>query len=573
MRDPLQPSRSPYEVLGLERDATREQIRAAFVVSMKRDPQGAGEARRTLGDPIRRAMVDLFEYDPRVFPRLRYNPVGDPLSDARRTDTLRSWEEICRAQFPDLQLIHALAVFWYWWLDYFYRQFQENPRFTLPTFSPLPIMFERLFACWATLLIEDSFWQFPDVTDIEALKRSVQDRLLRLVRQMAILYEAERNEPEITRRLQDMETLLDYEQYAARLMRNADVQTTSGRKIACGWLMLFYMGHLSNTRVALEAVIRESQIQDPMLHIRQRAREALSPTGYARYLLEQDNARTDAERLEARARSTSRSVAKVSSQDQLSEDTREESDIRHALRLLDSDPVPVETVERRTLRAEILLALGRQEARHREYTDAIEHWSAAIPLASGETRVRIQQMIVGLCQERVEAWGSTSPDRAIELMEHALRHAASPVICVMQGRLLYERARTRFASIQTSVSSNAITPAMAFGLLQSSVADINIAARYLPGEADVRALATAIRTYRDNLQSPPDPARSHPSPSLPFVPVPQTQSATGAPPAGKSGCAAFLLLMVMIIIISHLTPGPFDLNGYNTSSHTPLVPR
>src|SRR5688500_7123765 len=73
MKDPLNPERTPYEVLGLERGATpavqHEAYRRQMAAGVKvEDLQWARAVRK---DPERMALCDVFEYDSELFARLQ----------------------------------------------------------------------------------------------------------------------------------------------------------------------------------------------------------------------------------------------------------------------------------------------------------------------------------------------------------------------------------------------------------------------------------------------------------------------------------------------------------------------
>jgi hypothetical protein len=117
VRDPLQPDRSPFEVLGVAFDATADEVKRAARDAMKRGVD-AGELQRSwaeLLDPGRRAEATLFEYHPERLATMA-PPSSDPavLGLPARSATAAAWEEQLKERFPDDSALHCLAVLWYW---------------------------------------------------------------------------------------------------------------------------------------------------------------------------------------------------------------------------------------------------------------------------------------------------------------------------------------------------------------------------------------------------------------------------------------------------------------------------
>ena len=535
MRDPLQPNRSPYEVLGLERDATRDQIKAAFTVAMKKDPQAATDARRLLNDPKKRALIDVFEYDPTIFTRLLPTPQQGMLAVLHRATSLRAWEETCRTQFPDIKLIHSMAVFWYWWLEHIRQEQKVMLDFVMPGFPPFEIMFERLIACWTTLLSDDAYWRSAafssaraDLSDAEIadLKQAVRERLLRLLNESTALVPAER---EGTRAyLRELESLFPYEIKTAEILRQANIKTSSGRVVACGGLMLAYMVRLDSVRITIEEALRPLNARND-LSLR-RAQDALSAVGYVRFLLEQERP-------------------------------------EEALRLLDRGAEARESADRQQLRADILLVLGRQEAANRNYTAALAHWGKAIDLAAPDTRARIQQSLVALCQDRVESWGTTNRHQAIGLLEEALKCGQNAYLGAMLGELLCERALSNARSTDSVLDAGAITLDAAIVRLQSSVADITRAMQLAPGNADIRSqsmlLLNSLHALQERQQGQQQGKRRPSIPSsynqerrttqpsyLPTnVPPPTAPGMPAKARPGSAGCASALNILTCLCVL------------------------
>jgi hypothetical protein len=120
MKDPLQPEKSPYEILQISRGAGKAQIETAFLAALQQGVayNEAKNARDTLIlYPEKLIWYDLMEYNDRLLSEL--DPAlledSDALLPERRLATARAWERRLKKQFPHLGLVHSLGVLWYWW--------------------------------------------------------------------------------------------------------------------------------------------------------------------------------------------------------------------------------------------------------------------------------------------------------------------------------------------------------------------------------------------------------------------------------------------------------------------------
>lgn len=129
MKDPLQTSETPYEVLGIEPGLSDEDLRKAYFEAIrKRVPAArATEAYNTLRRPVERARIALTQYDVHALKQLNPCPIdGDPaLQVSRRAATAKAWENRLKETFPEPGTIHSLAVQWYWWTQH------EEQRYSL----------------------------------------------------------------------------------------------------------------------------------------------------------------------------------------------------------------------------------------------------------------------------------------------------------------------------------------------------------------------------------------------------------------------------------------------------------
>lgn len=122
MKDPLQTEMTPYEVLQIERGASKADIQAAFKKAIvRRVPvKDATQAQKDLLSPQRRLRHDLVHYDAKAVRGLSPCPLddADALLPARRAATAAAWEASFKQRLTDTGLAHSLGVLWYWWARY-----------------------------------------------------------------------------------------------------------------------------------------------------------------------------------------------------------------------------------------------------------------------------------------------------------------------------------------------------------------------------------------------------------------------------------------------------------------------
>src|SRR6185436_4977847 len=105
MKDPLHTEVTPYEILGVPRDASSDAIERGFregLVQRQNVPRLTA-AKRALQDPAERAVVDAFLYEPGFLSQMLPNPASDPAAlRARRDQTGQVWAQTLGLRFPDL---------------------------------------------------------------------------------------------------------------------------------------------------------------------------------------------------------------------------------------------------------------------------------------------------------------------------------------------------------------------------------------------------------------------------------------------------------------------------------------
>ena len=158
MKDPLQPGRTPYEILGLPAGAAADEIDRAFRTRLagSREVQKLTAARRALQDPQERPLIDLFLLSDRVLGTLSPSALSDPsaLAPPRRWATLRAWDAQLRARFPDPDLLQTMGVVWFWGA----LHCEGDPGCVAGDAPPLREQWERAIACWTALAAHDAYW-------------------------------------------------------------------------------------------------------------------------------------------------------------------------------------------------------------------------------------------------------------------------------------------------------------------------------------------------------------------------------------------------------------------------------
>ena len=123
MKDPLQQSKTPYEILGVEPGVSDSSLRLALFNTIKKkkiNPTEAREAYNILLRPDEQAKIGLTQYNPESLKLLVPCPLKDPssLELKNRASTAIAWENSLKETFPDIGTIHSLAVLWYWWANH-----------------------------------------------------------------------------------------------------------------------------------------------------------------------------------------------------------------------------------------------------------------------------------------------------------------------------------------------------------------------------------------------------------------------------------------------------------------------
>ena len=489
MKDVLQREKTPYEVLGVERDASTGAINNALKVfiGQRGDMRKGLAAKASLLEPVRRAMVDILYYDRETVASLTPSPVEDPsvLAVPNRATTVASWERSLRVDFPNLGMIHSLAVLWYWWANHeeaFVGRLVETVaghgialsdtpsresilaaarqaegvhcqpgegngcqhsgcpwREDCTSGAPrLEVMWQSTIAYWVMLLNMPQFWDGPARRHAGVAERVKTEFVNSLKLRLDALEEQYRKEKAwgLATVYAEMRLALQTEARTARLMTEVGVSLKrDDAKLCCGALLLQRLNLLNQVQSRVDDAVRGSKPGD-WHDLLVRLRDALSPYASVAELIRND--KPDA---------ALAAIDKLPAQDR-------------------------KTDEIISLRAKAMLAKGQQQASVGDIDEAVDTWSAALE-ASADTDIqaRARKSIVSTVQERAAYLAQHRQEDAIALAERGLRIVDDEGLRVTLGEMLTSRGISRVNKAQRSVTENGITQEDV-AALEGGVADL-----------------------------------------------------------------------------------------------------
>lgn len=199
MKDPLHIEQTPYEVLGVDITAGKEEIEAAAEQAfVNRVPPGKVVNNRTrLLNLEKRALVDIFHYHG-PFLRQLVPPVSKDQSKllVKRKEVADAWENINRKNFPHSPSVHSLAVLWYHW-----TQYEEEKRRAVAEGKPFPEqkglteaptleeLWSNTIAYWTMIINSADFWEaWRDSrpgAEVSALRQRLESHFSNLLQSFA----------------------------------------------------------------------------------------------------------------------------------------------------------------------------------------------------------------------------------------------------------------------------------------------------------------------------------------------------------------------------------------------------
>lgn len=482
MRDPLQTEQTPYEILGIDRGAAKDQIDRALMAALQRRVPAniAKNARDALVlHPAKRAWHDLREYDDQVLKGLNPQVLGQParlLDSAERAITAKTWEDILKRKFPDLGIVHGLAVLWYWWTisaeEQFAADLEASGKSSPPpggitqagtpgTMPPLQEIWEKTIAYWAMLTATPSFWNGRfglQESESKVLRRQMVDFLHRTLQDLALRYSMLTESQSTTgwdalaEQYRNLDLALTTEMTGAETLREAGIRTKDGQTVACGPLMLHYMGLLENIRTQVDATLKVRETQRL-----KRLRQMLSPYSSIAVLLSQH-----------------KTEAALAAIEQLPAKERQSAEVQ-------------------ALRAKALNVQGKHQAGIGQLEKAMETWRAALQ-AGGPVALQqeIQDEIVSAVHQKALAIKDTQRDQAIALLEQGLSLVPDEKIRLTLAEILKRRGIDTFIRAQKEAEGPQGMTRQILGDLERAVQDLERAGTL--GSADAAQQAEVARS-------------------------------------------------------------------------------
>jgi len=219
MKDPIQKTLTPYEVLDLNPSTPIDKKRIDFAFNEKFDKKGAKEAQTILNDPVKRALVDVFMYSDKTLALMASNVYSDLEHLIKNRYKIgKSWKKSQRKYFPFYPLTHLSAVFWYWWLIYeeekLWSERGEGSMKAIPEMPespPIDELWKDTIGNWVSLINCDGFWfdwireiSIPDFSEkdsllINELKNGVEEKIKNHISDFSERYRSRGNISEANR--------------------------------------------------------------------------------------------------------------------------------------------------------------------------------------------------------------------------------------------------------------------------------------------------------------------------------------------------------------------------------------
>ncbi|MGH8548420.1 MAG: hypothetical protein ACRERU_07435, partial [Methylococcales bacterium] len=281
MKDPLQSQPTPYEILGIAPGCSTTEINEAFRTGLVRraNVPKLTHAKQTLERPQERALVDLFLYDEPALAKLEPNVLSDPnlLESANRQATARAWEIRCRRTFPDLNVIHCLAVLSYWSAVSESERLAEGGTRDSANASSWDQRWQAALGYWVMLMIDPDFLRMQ--TSVPAgiqkdLRTAVIQRLASDLHRFKQHHSERRNTP-VADRFQALEICLETEQKTAKALLAANI-SANRRPVCCGRLLLTHLNFLAKVRGQVDTALANKPNDKALLALQ----EELSPYGH-----------------------------------------------------------------------------------------------------------------------------------------------------------------------------------------------------------------------------------------------------------------------------------------------------
>jgi hypothetical protein len=437
MKDPLQAEVTPYEILGVPRDASSDVVERGFregLVQRQSVPKLTA-AKRALQDPVERAVVDAFLYEPGFLSQMLPNPAADPAAlQARREQTGQVWAQTLGLRFPDLGALHCCSVLWYWSAVAATDPGQSTKNWV------------HAIGGWTSLLASDGFRTHLG-PQADAAAARIEERLRGTLRdrQQAETEAGRADEAEAYR---ELELEFEAELRSARRVAAAGLRLDHGT-LSSGPLLLELLNLNDFVRRHLDAALRENPAQASLVAVRA---SLFSPVARVDSLIE--------------ANDPEQAIAVIEG---LPEKDRGAPEAQHAL-----------------VRA--LHALGRRHADLEKTTDALAAWVKALRIDTGDLTEKIEAEVTAMCLSRAAAWQASRRDDAIAVLEQGLQVVRNLKMQQTLAELIAQRGvdRVNEALRAADFEHKGYSPALA-GPLRAGLADLESAARLGSDRAEEQA--------------------------------------------------------------------------------------
>ncbi len=460
MKDLLQTSQTPYDILCLEPGASGADIDRAFKLGLVKrgNVQKLTMAKNILQRQDERLLLDLLRYDPRKFNGLDPNPQLDDsiLRVVNRATTAEAWTNQLRSVFPDIDMVRHLAVFWYWWAVYEEErlaalakamngqgslkgdskhewlaiirstegvvcdarnsrsctssdcQWQED---CLPEIPDVDVLWQKVIAYWVTLIRNLDQWQVEGLVITASLQKTLQESLEKQLRnQFHNLGQSYRNigTGALAETYQKLDLELTTELRTSLEVENVGIRTARG-KICCGRLMLEEVGLLPMVRKTVQSQLKNRPSSKTLRNLD----DALSLYSSIAVLIDNNK---PAQALEAIA--------------QLRDEERALPEVMR-------------------LQVRALFKRGRQQVSLGEFSLALGSWGEALKTPADEVLIaEVKSLVISTCQDRSAALQAHQLDEAIALLEAGLALVDNENLRLSLGNLFTVRGIGTFVEAQ-----------------------------------------------------------------------------------------------------------------------------
>lgn len=450
MKDPLQETETPYEILDVPVTADKKAIDAAFRKAMAKvgNVTRARDAWNTLSKPVERGFTDLLLYNnsfiDQMIPRLKE---PSQLLE-RRAEIAQSWSRIQKNLFPNFAAAHSLALLWYWWAIYCeeerWAQATNSPANNAANLTdayPISTLWSNAIAYWVFLINSEAFWDewlgsatyITGNGDIDMLRRKIEDHFVNLFHTFAERYRS-RNISESSRRFPEYELMLSTEMKTARQLMSENLKLSmGGRKFAicCGRMMLEQVDMLDALRKQIEIIFERNPANQKLADLA----SALSPFAAISVLLER--------------KKYDEALQAISS-------------------LAGSEQKKSEVLR---LRARALLEKGKQHFSVNQFKKALDSWKQAID--TREISEEVRSTITSLCQSKAASLQNSDPEMALSILERAMKLVKDENLKLTLAEIITQRGITKLNDAQKQLESEQCgLTAEILALMEEGLADL-----------------------------------------------------------------------------------------------------